>query len=84
MVRSVAKDEPTWLKASCFRCAQAWYGIDRAHCSACCRTFDLVEDFDGHRANGSCSNPVALGLYRHEKSGIWMRHAPVVARRQAS
>jgi len=79
------KDEPSWLPVTCGGCGQSWYGFDRAHATCCHRTFDLLDDFDRHRVDGRCANPVSLGLYRHERSAVWMRRVQVVAsRRRAS
>jgi hypothetical protein len=75
------KDEPSWLPISCAGCGQRWYGIDRAHCTSCHRTFDTVDLFDQHRPDGQCANPVTLGLVKHPKSGVWEPRVRVVRRR---
>jgi hypothetical protein len=65
------KDEPSWLRASCAGCGSSWYGLDRAHCGWCHRSFDTVDLFDAHRVDDLCINPAAVGLVKHQKSGIW-------------
>jgi ribosomal protein L37E len=80
----VPKDEPSWLPINCASCGQRWYGIDRAHCAACHRTFAATELFDRHRVEDKCANPVALGMVKHHKSGIWEPRVQVVRRHRAS
>src|SRR5689334_3563001 len=50
----VPRDEPSWLPAACAGCGQRWYGIDRAHCGTCHRTFTEVDFFDRHRVDEGC------------------------------
>jgi hypothetical protein len=59
------------LHITCPACAGAWAGSERAHCSACHRTFDDVELFDAHRADGRCRCPEELGLIS-TRNGIWL------------
>jgi hypothetical protein len=80
---AVAKDEPTWLPVTCAGCASRWYGIERAHCVACHRTFAAADLFDQHRVDHLCRNPAALGMSRQAKSGVWEPRSPVVRRRRA-
>jgi hypothetical protein len=56
----VAKDEPTWLPVTCAGCGQRWYGIERAHCACCHRTFATLDLFDQHRVDHLCHNPALL------------------------
>ena len=70
-LRRVAKDEPSWLPVSCSGCSSTWYGLDRAHCCGCHRTFDSTELFDVHRDEDGCVSPAQVGLIKHPKSGIW-------------
>jgi hypothetical protein len=77
----VAKDEPTWLVVTCTGCTHRWYGIERAHCTSCHRTFADVELFDRHRVDHECRNPASLGMAKHPKSGVW-EPRPVLARRR--
>ena len=65
------KDEPSWLSINCAGCGIRWYGIDRAHCSACHRTFAAADLFDRHRVDQACLNPVSLGMIKHQKTGVW-------------
>src|SRR5690349_25047401 len=58
---AVAKDEPTWLPVTCAGCVSRWYGIERAHCVSCHRTFAAVDLFDQHRVDHLCRNPASLG-----------------------
>jgi hypothetical protein len=76
----VAKDEPTWLPVTCTGCIHRWYGIERAHCRSCHRTFADVDLFDRHRVDHECRNPAALSMIKHAQSGVW-EPRPVVARR---
>ena len=82
-LRPVAKDEPSWLPLSCSGCGQRWYGIDRAHCASCHRTFGGTELFDQHRSDDACVNPVGLGMVKHQKSAIWELRPPAAPRRRA-
>jgi hypothetical protein len=83
-LRLVAKDEPSWLPVGCAGCGQRWYGVDRAHCAVCHRTFAAAELFDRHRVDDACVNPVGLGLVKHAKSGVWEPRVQVVRGRHAS
>src|SRR4051794_6577507 len=67
----VARDEPSWLPVMCAGCPQRWYGIDRAHCAHCHRTFGDVALFDDHRVDHECRNPAAPSMIKHVKSGVW-------------
>ena len=67
---SVASDRHL-LRIACPTCGRAWAGADRAHCSACHCTFDDVELFDTHRADGRCLRPDGLGLIS-TRNGIWL------------
>jgi len=67
----------------CAGCGQRWYGIDRAHCANCHRTFSDVESFDLHRVDHECRNPVALRMIKHAKSGVWEPRAAAVKPRRA-
>jgi hypothetical protein len=80
----VAKDEPTWLPVTCAGCGQRWYGIERAHCASCHRTFAALDLFDQHRGNHLCHNPVSLGMTRHTKSGVWQSRSDAARSRRAS
>jgi hypothetical protein len=79
----VAKDEPSWLPVTCAGCTRRWYGIERAHCTACHRTFTTVEFFDQHRVGHVCHNPASLGLTKHEKTEIWEPRTATAVRRRA-
>jgi hypothetical protein len=50
------------LPHRCGRCDNRWSGGLTCHCGACHRTFGGVGNFDRHRRNGECINPVELGL----------------------
>jgi len=76
----VPKDEPSWLSISCAGCGDRWYGIDRAHCTSCHRTFADADLFDCHRVEDDCVNPVRLGMVKHQKSGVWEPRATVTRR----
>jgi len=77
----VAKDEPTWLPVTCTGCTHRWYGIERAHCTSCHRTFADVDLFDRHRVDHECRNPASLSMIKHARSGVW-EPRPVLARRR--
>jgi hypothetical protein len=77
----VAKDEPTWLPVTCTGCPHRWYGIERAHCTCCHRTFADVDLFDRHRVDHGCRNPTTLSMIKHAQSGVW-EPRPVLARRR--
>jgi len=79
----VAKDEPTWLPVTCAGCVSRWYGIERAHCVSCHRTFAAVDLFDQHRVDHLCRNPASLGMARQAKSGVWEPRSSVGRRRRA-
>jgi hypothetical protein len=64
------KTSPTWLPASCATCGHRWYGIDRAHCAGCHRTFADPHLSDHHRLEHRCANAVALGMVKHPGTGI--------------
>jgi hypothetical protein len=68
------QDRPDLLTHGCGRCGARWFGLERAHCTACSvhQTFDDVELCDTHRPDGSCAAPSALGLVKN-KGGIWVR-----------
>jgi hypothetical protein len=68
------RDRPDLQNHGCGRCGARWFGLDRAHCTACRthQTFDDVELFDAHRRDGTCLPPSRLGLVRN-KGGIWQR-----------
>ena len=74
------KDEPSWLSISCAGCGARWYGIDRAHCPACHRTFADADLFDRHRVDDECVNPVRLGMVKHQKTGVWEPRTTVTKR----
>jgi hypothetical protein len=59
------------LSIRCAGCANRWYGIERAHCTACHRTFADADLFDRHRVEHDCVNPVRLGMVKHQKTGVW-------------
>jgi len=80
----VAKDEPSRLPVTCTGCEGRWYGIERAHCTSCQRTFAAVDLSDRHRADHECRNPAALGMAKHPKSGVWEPRPVVVRGRRAS
>ena len=80
---AVAKDEPTWLPVTCAGCVSRWYGIERAHCVSCHRTFAAVDLFDQHRVDHLCRNPASLGMARQAKSGVWEPRSRVARRRRA-
>lgn len=50
--------------ATCRGCASRWFGIRRAHCSACHLTFSGASAFDRHRTptgdHGTCTHPATL------------------------
>ena len=50
------------MPVACAGCGQRWYGIDRAHCSTCHRTFTEVDFFDRHRVDEGCRSPASLGM----------------------
>jgi hypothetical protein len=77
------QDRPELLTHSCGRCGARWFGLGRAHCTACPQhqTFDDVELYDAHRLGGTCTPPSALELIKN-KGGIWQRRAE--PRRRAS
>jgi hypothetical protein len=79
----VAKDEPTWLPVTCAGCEHRWYGIERAHCASCHRTFADLDLFDQHRVDHLCRNPASLRMTRHAKSGVWEPRSPAVRNRRA-
>jgi hypothetical protein len=83
-LRDVPRDEPSWLPVTCGRCRQRWYGIDRAHCATCHRTFADADFFDRHRVDDDCRNPATLGMIKHAKSAVWEPRAAVVKPRRAS
>jgi hypothetical protein len=60
------------VRGLCGRCGASWVGESRCHCQLCCSTFDDVELFDAHRANGACRDGSAMGLNR-TRNGIWLR-----------
>jgi hypothetical protein len=72
------------LPVACTGCGQRWYGIDRAHCATCHRTFTTVDFFDRHRVDQECRNPASLGMIKHAKSGVWEPRAAAVKPRRAS
>jgi hypothetical protein len=74
---------PELLTHGCARCGARWFGLDRAHCTACPqhRTFDDVELYDAHRPDGTCIPPSALGPIKN-KGEFWQRRAD--RRRRAS
>jgi hypothetical protein len=78
----VPKDEPSWLSISCAGCGNRWYGIDRAHCTACHRTFADIDLFDRHRVDHDCRNPAGLGMIKHQKTGVWEPRGSAVRRRR--
>jgi hypothetical protein len=80
----VPRDEPSWLPVACAGCGQRWYGIDRAHCGTCHRTFTEVDFFDRHRVDDGCRSPASLGMIKNAKSGVWEPRASAVKRRRAS
>lgn len=80
----VAKDEPTWLPVTCAGCGQRWYGIERAHCACCHRTFATLDLFDQHRVDHLCRNPASLGMTKHAKSGVWQPRSLAARSRRAS
>jgi hypothetical protein len=70
------------LTHGCARCGARWFGLDRAHCTACPHpTFDDVERYDTHRPDGTCIPPSALGLIKN-KGEIRQRRSD--GRRRAS
>jgi hypothetical protein len=82
-LRGAPRDEPSWLPVACAGCGQRWYGIDRAHCGTCHRTFTDVEFFDRHRVDDGCRSPASLDMIKNAKSGVWERRAPAAKRRRA-
>jgi len=80
----VARDEPSWLPVACAGCEQRWYGIDRAHCANCHRTFTDADLFDRHRVDHECRNPVSLNMIKHAKSGVWEPRPTTIKPRCAS
>ena len=63
------RDEPSWLPVACAGCGQRWYGIDRAHCSTCHRTFTEVDLFDRHRVENGCRSPASVGMIKDPHVG---------------
>lgn len=64
------------------RCGKCWAGSNTAHCGTCCETFSSPSAFDSHRirrglAEGTCAEPVAIGLVLADRSGykVWGRPA---------
>lgn len=76
------KDEPSRLPITCARCRHRWYGIDRAHCTTCHRTFADAELFHRHRVEYHCQNPATLGMVKHRNSGVWEPRVPDAPRRR--
>jgi hypothetical protein len=55
-------------------CGAVWNGTAAAHCGGCHETFSTVGNFDKHRRNGTCLDPVAAGLHLNTTRGypVWM------------
>jgi hypothetical protein len=68
------QDRPDLLTHGCARCPARWFGLERAHCTACAthQTFDDVALYDTHRLDGRCAPPSSVGLAKN-KGGIWVR-----------
>ncbi|SDH72626.1 hypothetical protein [Pseudonocardia oroxyli] len=66
------RDRPELLQQHCVHCGARWAGMDRAHCRACCHTFDDAALFDTHRPAGTCLAGRDLDLVQ-TKNGIWVR-----------
>jgi hypothetical protein len=76
----VARDEPTWLPVTCAGCGHRWYGIERAHCASCHRTFAALDLFDQHRVDHLCRARHG----QHAKSGVWEPRSLAARTRRAS
>lgn len=48
------------LTYTCGGCDNRWSGVNRAHCSACHRTFAAPKWFDQHRVNAKCVDPETI------------------------
>ncbi len=46
----------------CIRCTTRWEGKNKAHCTACHRTFKSVSGFDKHRRDFHCLDPAEIGM----------------------
>lgn len=60
---------------TCKHCADTWTGARISHCAGCCRTFTTVPNFDRHRRDFACLDPVEVGLERNER-GQWSSPPP--------
>jgi hypothetical protein len=54
----------------CRHCDARWGGWGQAHCTACHGTFSTVGNFDRHRKDGECLDPLAVGL-QQDAGGLW-------------
>lgn len=61
--------------ASCGKCGRKWMGLAEAHCPTCHRHFSTVSNFDKHRPNGLCVEPLALED-RHGVKKFKIHHGP--------